>query len=79
MNCTPKGTEPVVGVAENLASGAGVLGVLLQPVKAANASVTKARTATSFAIDFPNYLRLSRFSAPDRRYSTRLRCDTQRG
>ena len=60
MNCTPKGREPFVGVAENLASGAavigvllasgagvlevpGVLGVLLQPIKAANTSVIKAR------------------------------------
>ena len=49
----------MVGVAENLASGAGVLGVfvvigvlgvLLQLIKLANASMIKARTAAIFAI-----------------------------
>jgi len=57
MNCTPKGTEPVIGVTENLASGAGVLllvvGVgedpasgavlLLQATRPANTSTVKAR------------------------------------
>ena len=47
MNCTPKGTEPVRGVAENLASGAGLL---LQLIKLANASVIKARTAIILVI-----------------------------
>jgi len=40
----------VVGVAENLVSGAGVLGVLLQLSKLANASVIKAIAITIFTI-----------------------------
>ena len=85
MNCTPKGTEPVVGVAENLASGAGVpevlgaLGVLLQPVKAANASVIKAKTVTIFAIAVHQLLECIPFSAPDRRSSNGLRWSIRPG